>query len=167
MFGIQPALRSVTRSTAEALAADYLAERMPAGARTKEKAKAAHTRGELIRQFRAKDPKMWTNLGKAMKDGEITADDRRDIFRAMRMNSLQMMVQRLGLEEALNVYDSAKGKEKEDVKRAMRSKYHMIRKLPAERQSAVHDRWVKIFGKAPTESLESEPETVPVSDSEE
>lgn len=164
MFGIQPAPRSVTRSTAEALAADYLSERMPAGARTPEKAKAARTRGELIRQFRAKDPKMWQNLSKAMKDGEISADDRRDIFRAMRMSPLQMMVQRLGLDQALNVYDAAKGEEKEQVKRALRGKFHLIRNLPQEQQERTRERWIKIFGKPQTDR--PEPETVPVSDEE-
>src|SRR5258708_88743 len=75
MFGIMPAPRSVTRSTAEALAADYLSEHMPAGARTPEKAKQAHARGELMRQFRTNDPKRWTNLSQAMKDGQITQAD--------------------------------------------------------------------------------------------
>jgi len=161
MFGIMPAPRSVTRSTAEALAADYLSEHMPAGARTPEKAKQAHTRGELMRQFRTNDPKRWTNLSQAMKDGQITQADRRDIFRSLRMTPLQMMTERLGLKQALNVYDRADEKEKEQLKRILHGKMHLVRGLTGKEQDEVQARLDKIFGKQETPAREEDEEGVP------
>jgi hypothetical protein len=161
LFGIMPAPKSVTRSTAEALAADYLAERRPAGARTAEKAKAAHARGELIRQFRVNDPQRWANLTQAMKDGAITPADRRDIFRSMRMTSLQMMVERLNLEEALNVYDRAKGSEREQLKRVLHGKIHLLRNAPKEKQEELRQRIDKVFGKPQTTDFDDEDAPLP------
>jgi hypothetical protein len=161
MFGIMTAPRSVTRSTAEALAADYLSEHMPAGARTPEKAKQAHTRGELIRQFRTNDPNRFKNLSQAMKDGQITQADRRDIFRSMRMTPLQQMTERLSLEQALNVYDRANEKEREQLKRILHGKMHLLRGIPRDQQDEVRKRLDKIFGKPSTAPLEEDEEGVP------
>src|SRR5260370_7967843 len=103
---------------------------MPAGARTPEKAKQAHARGELIRQFRTNDPNRFKNLSQAMKDGQITQADRRDIFRSMRMTPLQQMTERLSLEQALNVYDRANEKEREHLKRILHAKIHFPPGIP-------------------------------------
>lgn len=161
MFGIMPAPRSVTRSTAEALAADYLSEHMPSGARTPEKAKAARERGELIRQFRTNAPDHFKNLSEALRNGQITQADRRDILRSMRMTPLQMMVERLGLEQALNVYDRADAKEKEQLKRILHGKLHLLREMPREKQEEIRPRLDKIFGKPETLPLEDDYEPVP------
>ncbi len=158
LFGIMPAPRVATRSGAEALASEYLAEKMGDQARSKEQAERAHTRGELIRQFRDKEPLAGKNLAKALAERKITPADRSLILRATRMTPLEMMVEHLGLEQALNVYERGTEKEKQSLKRVLRGKLHLLKSVPDEKRKELMKRIGKIFAKVPETELEPLPE---------
>lgn len=139
-FGILPAPKWVDRSPAEQFASKKVAAMLPRGARTQAEADRGKLRGQLIRDFQAKKPSATVDLQKAIRSGKLTTRDATTIRQDVSMTYLQRQVQRVGLIDALDTWDRASEKEKDEIRPIVLKKAALIRNMPQEMQAQLTAR---------------------------
>ncbi len=125
-LGITSAPAYITRSNAQKLAMQYLADKIPAGSRTREKAERSKRRKGLVRRFRA--------------DEEVTPEElegfagteRKGILAESRLTPLQASVKRLSLRESLDVFLQGTAEERKQLWPIIAAKRNNARTIDQE-----------------------------------
>jgi diguanylate cyclase (GGDEF)-like protein len=107
--GISSAPGYIVKTPAQKLATQMLADRMPRGTRTKEKAEQTKRRWQLIKLTREGKP-----LSKEDVAG-LTSRQIKSIRKAGQLTPFQSQFKRLTFEEALNVFNASNKEERESV----------------------------------------------------
>lgn len=114
-FGFTPASRSVDRTKAMQMAADYVADQLPRGSRSRDEFERTKIRNEVSEMLKLDDPQAEEKLKQAEASGQIGPSDMAAMRSKMQLTWLQAMTRRLNIRKALNVYDAATAEEKEQL----------------------------------------------------
>ena len=156
-WGILPAPKWVDRSSAEQLASKYVAGMIPRGARTQAEADRGKLRSSLLRDFQQQKEGTREKLQAAIRDGRLHESDATAITRDMKLTYLQRLVERIGLVDALNVWDKASDAEKNEIRQTVLKKAPLVRNMPPEMQAQLTQRIQQILNSRPGRSLPPAP----------
>lgn len=146
--GFPRASRELDLTNAEKLAIEYLKVRGSVPRLPEAVAKSSKAR-QFTRELRDGTPGAEQRLADAVQAGEITAIQSKNIVRNSETDYLSRLVKRLGIEQALQVYEAASPKERERIKQILYNKQKLIQKLPPQKREAVEERFNKLVSYLP------------------
>jgi hypothetical protein len=146
LFGILPAPKSLDRTDAEEMAAEYVSDQLPRGARANSEFERTRLRNEIAQELRLKDPEAFTQLKTALDSGDLSHRDMHLIRSKVRWSWLQSMVQRINLRKALRVYDAATPEEKEQLKPVLLKKRGELFSIPEDERNEYIKRLKEVAG---------------------
>jgi len=115
MIGITAAPSYVTQTPAEALQAELLGERRPAGAQPKESYARARARADVAQALRQHKP-AGPIIAEQMKAGNLTREDLVRVLRQATTDRFTRGFKSLGLDQALDVWQLANAEERGKVR---------------------------------------------------
>lgn len=110
--GLQPASGLMTKTLAQHLMQGYLADMMPKGARTKEAFEASQRRKELRGELRGGEAEGRRHLLDALRSGEITPRQARDLLKSSKQDPRVSQFTRLPFDQAAEVWSYGTSEEK-------------------------------------------------------
>jgi hypothetical protein len=112
-IGLTPAPSDISKSPAERLASEYAKARLPEGAKTQESADKSQLKGNITRDLMKGNQK---TLNNALKEKQITPQEAMLLKTNSKLSPLQRSVERLTVEQAIEVYQQADSGEKTSLK---------------------------------------------------
>jgi hypothetical protein len=142
-MGILPAPSYVTRTPAEVKIADYMQERSMQGGRTKEQSDRYAEERRLSGGLRSGNVTD-ANVQESVDAGKITEQQGKDLV-AEKNASPMAKAGKLTVQQALNVYDVANDKERQQMMPYLRSKGTALDNLDPDSRKDVETRLTKVF----------------------
>lgn len=131
-FGFVSAKSALTMTPAQNRAVELYRNSLPAGSRTQEQADHSKLMSQLIRDMRSNDPKAFDNLFPAIAAGKLQPQDLSRVTKALPMTPLQYQVTKLGLGDAMKVWDLAAPDERDQLRLVVTKKFGAAKTMPAE-----------------------------------
>jgi hypothetical protein len=126
-FGFVPAKSSLTMTPAQSRAADLMRDRLPVGARTQEQATHAEMTKRLVQDLKAD--------GHLPNLGGLPAGDAKRIQKRSTMTPFEYQVTKLGVEDAMKVWDLANPQERGQIRALILNKFGRSKTVPNERKA--------------------------------
>jgi hypothetical protein len=154
-FGVQD-----VQTPAMQLLADKLKAKMAQLGPTAAAAERSATMRELASKMRS-GQSAEEDMSGAVEEGILRPSDMRAIRKASRLELIEIGLKKLGIEDALDVYERMTPEEKGNAYRVLRAKRHLLSGLPKSEQADMRARFNQALGLGlPT--VPAEPPTVPM-----
>lgn len=141
-FGIVPTPKRVTMTSAETMAAEAMAERMPKGSRTKEQFDRSKLIKEVVAGMKGDAGRQDEALGKyrdGMSNAVLNANSMATMMERMKYTPLQFQVQHLDSERAMRVWRVADPAERQQIYSIIGSKVTSSKTVPPNLKA----KWVE------------------------
>ena len=119
-FGFVPSKTVLTMTPAQNRAVELFRASLPVGSRTQEQAAHSKLISQLIRDARENDP---TSLSRALGNGSLQPNDSKRILSGLRTTPFQYQVSKLGLADAMKVWDLANDQERDQARLIVLKKF--------------------------------------------
>jgi hypothetical protein len=147
VIGVTPASRSVTQSPAARLASKFARERIPIGGRDQDAADKAKDIRDITGRLRQHDPEAIEDLKGAMNAGELGKSDIRGMSKTETGTGLVRTIQKLSLDEALDVWHEATPEERKQILPFVMKKVRGLKEMsPAKAQKLINRLRTEIMG---------------------
>jgi DNA repair protein RadC len=138
-FGFVPAKAELSMTPAQLRAAQLMYDSLPRGARTPEKAEQSRLIAELMRDMKNQDPKWRDRLNTGLLSGQIQQAQAAGLFKSLPLSPWQYQVKKLGVQDAMKVWDLANPAEREQIRAIILMKIDKAKSVsPQEKSRFLH-----------------------------